>query len=83
MARLGCASLHGALQFLPRLPLLFLASPLSRSHPARRLQLPSPCLRLFTSLGILLLGEHGCWPELQGGALALAGVYFVESTGTP
>lgn len=34
-------------------------------------------------LGTLLLGERGSWPELQGGALALAGVYFVESTRTP
>jgi drug/metabolite transporter (DMT)-like permease len=34
-------------------------------------------------LGILLLGERGSWPELQGGALALAGVYFVESRRTP
>jgi drug/metabolite transporter (DMT)-like permease len=31
-------------------------------------------------LGILLLKERGSWPELVGGALALAGVYFVEST---
>jgi len=31
-------------------------------------------------LGVLLLGERGSWPELLGGALALAGVYFVEST---
>ncbi len=30
-------------------------------------------------LGILLLNERGSWPELLGGALALAGVYFVES----
>lgn len=34
-------------------------------------------------LGILLLGERGSWRELLGGALALAGVYFVESTSTP
>ena len=34
-------------------------------------------------LGILLLNERGSWPELVGGALALAGVYFVESTRTP
>ena len=33
-------------------------------------------------LGILLLNERGSWPELVGGALALAGVYFVESTRT-
>ncbi len=33
-----------------------------------------------TFLGILFLGERGSWPELLGGALALAGVYFVEST---
>jgi drug/metabolite transporter (DMT)-like permease len=33
-------------------------------------------------LGILLLNERGSWPELLGGALALAGVYFVESTRT-
>jgi drug/metabolite transporter (DMT)-like permease len=31
-------------------------------------------------LGILLLNERGSWAELVGGALALAGVYFVEST---
>ncbi len=34
-------------------------------------------------LGILLLNERGSWPDLVGGALALAGVYFVESTRTP
>ena len=34
-------------------------------------------------LGILLLNERGSWPELLGGALVLAGVYFVESTRTP
>jgi drug/metabolite transporter (DMT)-like permease len=34
-------------------------------------------------LGILLLNERGSWPELVGGILALAGVYFVESTRTP
>ena len=34
-------------------------------------------------LGILLLNERGSWPELVGGVLALAGVYFVESTRTP
>ncbi len=33
-----------------------------------------------TLLGILFLGERGSWPELLGAALALAGVYFVEST---
>jgi len=34
-------------------------------------------------LGILLLHERGSWPELVGGTLALAGVYFVESTRNP
>jgi drug/metabolite transporter (DMT)-like permease len=34
-------------------------------------------------LGILLLNERGSWPELLGGALALAGVYFVESIRIP
>jgi drug/metabolite transporter (DMT)-like permease len=34
-------------------------------------------------LGMVLLGERGSWPELLGGALALAGVYFVESTRNP
>jgi drug/metabolite transporter (DMT)-like permease len=34
-------------------------------------------------LGIFLLNERGSWPEFLGGALALAGVYFVESTRTP
>jgi drug/metabolite transporter (DMT)-like permease len=32
-----------------------------------------------TVLGIVFLGERGSWIELFGGALALAGVYFVES----
>ncbi len=32
-----------------------------------------------TALSILLMGEKGSWPELLGGALALAGVYWVES----
>ncbi len=32
-----------------------------------------------TALSILLLGEKGTWPELVGGVLALAGVYWVES----
>lgn len=32
-----------------------------------------------TLLGILFLGERGSWVELLGGALALSGVYFVES----
>jgi drug/metabolite transporter (DMT)-like permease len=37
----------------------------------------------LSPLGMLLLGERGSGPELLGGALALAGVYFVESTRTP
>jgi drug/metabolite transporter (DMT)-like permease len=32
-----------------------------------------------TVLSILFLGEQGSWPELLGGMLALAGVYWVES----
>jgi drug/metabolite transporter (DMT)-like permease len=32
-----------------------------------------------TAMGIALLGEKGSWSELIGGALALAGVYWVES----
>jgi drug/metabolite transporter (DMT)-like permease len=33
-----------------------------------------------TVLGIIFLGERGSWIELLGGALALAGVYSVESS---
>lgn len=33
-----------------------------------------------TALSILLLGEHGTWSELLGGALALAGVYWIEAS---
>ena len=32
-----------------------------------------------TAMSILFLGEPGTWPELLGGILALAGVYWVES----
>jgi drug/metabolite transporter (DMT)-like permease len=31
-------------------------------------------------LGILLLGERGSWTELLGGALAILGLYWIEST---
>ncbi len=33
-----------------------------------------------SALSILFLGERGSWLELFGGALALAGVYWIEST---
>ena len=33
-----------------------------------------------SALGILLLGERGTWSELLGGALALLGLYWIEST---
>ncbi len=33
-----------------------------------------------SALSILFLGERGSWLELLGGALALAGVYWIEST---
>ena len=33
-----------------------------------------------TGLGIVFLGERGSWLELLGAALALAGVFYVEST---
>jgi len=35
---------------------------------------------LATILGILTLGEKGSWMELVGGALALGGVYWTESS---
>jgi drug/metabolite transporter (DMT)-like permease len=34
---------------------------------------------LATILGILLLGEQGSWTQVAGGALALGGVYWIES----
>jgi drug/metabolite transporter (DMT)-like permease len=37
---------------------------------------------LATILGILTLGEKGSWMELVGGALALGGVYWTESSRT-
>jgi drug/metabolite transporter (DMT)-like permease len=33
-----------------------------------------------TAMGVLFLGERGSWIELFGGALALAGVYWIESS---
>jgi drug/metabolite transporter (DMT)-like permease len=33
-----------------------------------------------SALGILFLGERGSWTELLGGALALLGLYWIEST---
>jgi drug/metabolite transporter (DMT)-like permease len=32
-----------------------------------------------TILGILWLGEKGSWGQVLGGALALSGVYWIES----
>jgi drug/metabolite transporter (DMT)-like permease len=32
-----------------------------------------------TVLGILCLGEKGSWAQVLGGALALSGVYWIES----
>jgi drug/metabolite transporter (DMT)-like permease len=32
-----------------------------------------------TILGILLLGEKGSWGQVLGGAMALGGVYWIES----
>ena len=32
-----------------------------------------------TVLGILWLGERGTWGQFGGGALVLAGVYWIES----
>jgi drug/metabolite transporter (DMT)-like permease len=32
-----------------------------------------------TVLGILWLGEEGSWSQVLGGALALGGVYWIES----
>jgi drug/metabolite transporter (DMT)-like permease len=32
-----------------------------------------------TVLGILWLGEKGSWGQVLGGALALGGVYWIES----
>jgi drug/metabolite transporter (DMT)-like permease len=32
-----------------------------------------------TLLGIVWLGERGSWSQLLGGAIALGGVYWVES----
>jgi drug/metabolite transporter (DMT)-like permease len=34
---------------------------------------------LATILGIVWLGEKGSWEQLLGGALALSGVYWIES----
>lgn len=38
---------------------------------------------LATILGILTLGEKGSWMQVLGGALALAGVYWIESGRVP
>lgn len=35
---------------------------------------------LATILGILLLGEKGSWDQVLGGTMALAGVYWIESS---